>query len=719
MNNALEPEARPGSGAQNDRAPTINVDGDMVHGDKVVTQTAGGDIVGRDKITNISNYFRAASWGEVRHQRNRQAMIQNVRDIWIKGVLENSLYGAVLIQLGLEYRSEAVNQPWNLNLRRPNQSDQVVPSSSSKIGIFDEANGALLILGAPGSGKTTLLLELARDLLSRAEQDGTASVPVVFSLSSWADTRSPLADWLIAELFSRYDVPRKLGQTWVEEDMVIPLLDGLDEVQAEHRAACVAAINVFRAEHGLAPFVVCSRIGDYEALTTLLHLRDAIVLQPLTPDQISGHLARLGPKTSIVEALLVKDEGLRELAATPLMLNVILIAYEDANVQPMTSNPTVAEQRGHLFERYVQRMLERQTELRVYAPARTQPAHKSQPNQENFLTRKTLHWLTWLARSMKAHSQSVFYLEWMQLNWLPTARQQWMASIGVAVVAGLIGALLGWLVGGPIGATFVAVVVGLIGFNRHIRSVERVHWSWSRLWLHIMAWRRFVLLFGLLSALSWGLLLLPIWPAYEPSSWLALTIIAVTLLIALSAPLVVLLFVLRSALVIDEISKRNVPNEGMQRSLRLASLIAVIIGLLGGPAAVSGVALLFLWPGVIRGGLSQGLGGVWAEAEIAWAGDVPLEANSVLGSQMRALLGAILISGLIVGLICGLIYGWRAYAQHATLRILLWRHGSTPPPWKYVEFLDYAAQRVLLFKVGGGYIFIHRLLLEYFAELEN
>src|SRR5205814_6953841 len=40
-------------------------------------------------------------------------------------------------------------------------------------------------------------------------------------------------------------------------------------------------------------------------------------------------------------------------------------------------------------------------------------------------------------------------------------------------------------------------------------------------------------------------------------------------------------------------------------------------------------------------------------------------------------------------------------------------------PWKYPRFLDYASERILLRKVGGGYIFVHRLLLEYFAALES
>ena len=35
--------------------------------------------------------------------------------------------------------------------------------------------------------------------------------------------------------------------------------------------------------------------------------------------------------------------------------------------------------------------------------------------------------------------------------------------------------------------------------------------------------------------------------------------------------------------------------------------------------------------------------------------------------------------------------------------------------WDFQKFLDYCVERALLNKVGDGYIFIHRLLLEYFA----
>ena len=60
-----------------------------------------------------------------------------------------------------------------------------------------------------------------------------------------------------------------------------------------------------------------------------------------------------------------------------------------------------------------------------------------------------------------------------------------------------------------------------------------------------------------------------------------------------------------------------------------------------------------------------------------------------------------------------LAFGGLAVIQHAVLRLALWRRGDAP--LHYARFLDYAAQRILLRKVGGGYLFLHRLLLEHFA----
>jgi len=72
-----------------------------------------------------------------------------------------------------------------------------------------------------------------------------------------------------------------------------------------------------------------------------------------------------------------------------------------------------------------------------------------------------------------------------------------------------------------------------------------------------------------------------------------------------------------------------------------------------------------------------------------------------------------LLFGLMIGIIGGLRSGGTAYAQHTLLRLLLWQTKCVP--WHYAHFLDYAVAHILLQRVGGGYIFVHRLLLEYFV----
>jgi len=37
-------------------------------------------------------------------------------------------------------------------------------------------------------------------------------------------------------------------------------------------------------------------------------------------------------------------------------------------------------------------------------------------------------------------------------------------------------------------------------------------------------------------------------------------------------------------------------------------------------------------------------------------------------------------------------------------------------PWNYAKFLDFTSDRLLMKKVGGGYVFFHRMLLEHFAQ---
>src|SRR5262249_36066308 len=158
-----------------------------------------------------------------------------------------------------------------------------------------------------------------------AAQNPEQPIPVVFPLSSWAQQRRPLADWLVDALSEQYDVPRKLGQAWIAADAILPLLDGLDEVKPEGRAGCVEAINTFRADHGLLPLVVCCRVADYEVLGTRLRLPGALVVLPLTSAQVESYLTQVGQPVAAVCAALQEDPTLWKLLDTPLMLTIVTL----------------------------------------------------------------------------------------------------------------------------------------------------------------------------------------------------------------------------------------------------------------------------------------------------------------------------------------------------------------------------------------------------------
>jgi hypothetical protein len=88
-----------------------------------------------------------------------------------------------------------------------------------------------------------------------------------------------------------------------------------------------------------------------------------------------------------------------------------------------------------------------------------------------------------------------------------------------------------------------------------------------------------------------------------------------------------------------------------------------------------------------------------------------------LGGGLAGGLAAVLGIGVIAGLIAFLNFGGVASIEATALRRSLRRADAIPP--HLVRFLDYAADHVLLQRIGGGYRFIHTLLLDYFADLSQ
>jgi DNA polymerase III delta prime subunit len=449
---------------------------------------------------------------------------------------------------------------------------------------------SLLILGAPGSGKTTLLLELARDLLVRASDDWAHPIPVVFPLSTWAEMRKPLVDWLQDELNLRYDVPRRIAREWVFTDQVLPLLDGLDEVEANRRPTCVKAINVFRQSHGFLPLAMTSRTADYEAHAEPLRLHGAILLKPLTRDQVSTYLIHLGSAAEPVREAIHDEPSLWELLDSPLLLNIVIAAYAGQSNVTTTRGGTLHERRDQLFGSYVNKMLRRRTAAQRYTPE------------------KTVHWLSWLAHQTVRRSQMFFFVERLQVDWLPRRQHRAVRIcrvLGIGLLAGVVGLGIGLL-------------VRLFGLDVGPRG----------------------LVAGLVAGLAVGL------------------------------PLALVILLTKTRLRHEFADSE--PLETIFDAHKFKTFYPDALG-------------------------------------------VGLLAGMVVGVVVGAVAG--LVYGLFIGLAYALVVsrhpGVEAYLNHFVLRLWLVHNGSAP--WNYVKFLDFAAERILLRKVGGGYVFLHRMLMDYFA----
>jgi hypothetical protein len=574
--------------------------------------------------------------------RQRKVLLSKVKEYWIKGVLEKSLHTKAMIELGLEKRSDAIDRPFMGFDELPEESRQILPTGTGATEVFNQmgAGRTLLILGEPGAGKTITLLKLAQNLIAWAEENLSRLIPVVFNLSSWGSERpTPIADWLIEELFSKYKVSPALGKTWIEDQQLLLLLDGLDEVKADRRAACVAAINQFMQTHGQTEMTVCSRIADYEVLANRLQLRGAIYIRALIPEQVNQYLDAAGEQLGAVKILLQDDPVLQEFAKSPLTLSVMTLAYQGMQVEELPRAGSLAERRYHLFDAYIERMFQRQ--------GYRQQCPKIQ----------VTNWLIGLAQQMAHSSQTIFFIEKIQPIGLPTLGQERLYRGGTCLMGLLVGLLIGSLMGGLIQQPAGLIIGGLIGglgvglpcdrSMTAIKTVETLKWSWQE----AMKFSLTGLLSGLPLALVVGVALSQ--PKLIAPYWL------------ISGSILGLLGGLRG----PEIETKTSPNQGIWNSARNACTLGLIGATLG---ALIGHFFNPNWLGL----------------------------------------------GLLFGLLFGLVFGGgKACLQHFTLRLILWINGFIP--WNYAHFLDYATERIFLQKVGGGYVFIHRILLEHFAQREK
>ncbi|MEI3650455.1 MAG: NACHT domain-containing protein [Dolichospermum lemmermannii FEM_B0920] len=696
------PEAEEPKQVSNNDLRNAQFGGGLINAETVNAQRIGGDIwnffLGQ-QLTPIGNPARP---------KNQRKLLASVKEE-VTARLRQSLHNAVLINLGKEAHPQQVKRPWDAEIKIGLKPPEPFPDTTSIFEVFnsEEIAGKLLILGAPGAGKTTSLLELAQALIAKAEEQPDYPIPVLFNLSFWKDNKQNLHNWLVSELKSKYGVQKDIAEDWVNTHQILPMLDGLDELESNRQELCVQAINqVLQSEIRPQYLVVCSRNEEYTKYETCLLLNGAIYLKSLTENQIHQYLTDV--KQEKLWHFISNEPHLFELTKIPLFLSIFILAYQEIfrnsweNMTEKRWHNISAEKWGqitsansftlqNLLDTYVQQMFTRELLNTPYTK------HK-QPS-----ARQTRRWLIWLAKQLERESQTEFLLESIQPAWLQSNVQKKMYQViftlSAVLISGTIGGLAGSLIfGGNNGLSiglFCAFIFALnIIFSTSASRVSRANPSknWTK---------RDIIFNWILKRLEINIFYIddPINPVEEFQlswerikqavitnlprvfvSWIFLTLFSRFQLIdgLMICGFLILVWSLQiGAGLFDkpDIERRRTFNQSIQQSIITACGLVLLM--------CCGVVVVF-W-----------INKIWKTSIIT------------TGGLVYCLILAVAIWQGAGGLFC---------LQHFTLRYIL--HRNRYIPWNYARFLDYCTELGFLQRVGGRYRFIHKLLQDHFAQME-
>ena len=369
--------------------------------------------------------------------------------------LAASLHHARFLDLGVAHDPMAVRPPWGYY-------DPEAHRPYADIGdAFADAQRRLLILGDPGAGKTTTLLHLAQRLIREAETRPDAPLPIIVNLSGFRfgmpyphqagkhppdgqgrrgrqpEPRHDIEAWLLAEMCRFPGLDAATARRWLDRCEVALLFDGLDEFDDERRGALASAFNTdFLARHPNLPVAICCRTGDYQSLATRaeqrLHLASAVRLLPLSDQQIEDYLTAAQAKPLLTA--IRDDASLGEMARTPLMLSMLVLAHAGTPPPARDVAASFADTRHRLFQAYVARMQQRQARRDAGVPYDTVASNDVPATLYRYQPAAVDRWLEWLALTLSLRMQTAFRPQALFQLLRPSA---WAATGGVTFQAAM------------------------------------------------------------------------------------------------------------------------------------------------------------------------------------------------------------------------------------------------------------------------------------------
>lgn len=379
----------------------------------------------------------------------RGDLLKAVREQWLEEARVRALRrpSPLRVTWSAVPRPELVHSP----IGGDDSPSQVVMSGdlSEVAGVFRGLrHRQLVILGEPGAGKTAtailMMLELIEDVSTR-QGDDAEPIPILISPSGWDPVARTFPEWLsghVLEMYPWLDTRDHQGVRMVDQLLrgrhLLPIVDGLDEMLPELRAAAIDALD--RGVPADQPLILTSRTSEYESAIEKsgapLVGSTVIELKPPTVEDIEAFLAngRFGHlwRPVLKNMRLNPDGPIASTMSTPLLVTLAQFQYSrrDADPSELTRLATSEEVHNHVLGTFVPRAYSDEV-----LGGDNSKARKRYPSE------RAAAWLTFLATSSATHDSE-------DIQWWHIADA--VPPIAIVAAAGVFG-------GGALGVVTTAI----------------------------------------------------------------------------------------------------------------------------------------------------------------------------------------------------------------------------------------------------------------------
>jgi hypothetical protein len=372
------------------------------------------------------------------------------------------------------------------------EPSELAGSGNQRADVLDRVpTGRLVVLGKPGSGKTVLMVRLVLDLLQRRSKGD--AVPVLVSAASWNPMAQDFYSWLTRQLliahpalatpYSSSDGGISRVEALLQARLIMPILDGFDELPNGVRRRVIAEINgQLRPGERL---VMTSRTAEYRAATRptigpeITLAAAAVELCPLEVQDVIIYLRQSagGPRSASrwdpVFTKLARSRDLAQVLSNPLMVGLARVIYNPRPDEHTDCLPDPAELctvcskesiEGHLLDAFI--------------PAVYRPAGGRGPARREWNVQRADRWLTFLADHLERVTHEPEFSWWdlyiasPAMTYLASGL---MAGLAVGIPVTLIPLLL--VITSFIRVRMAATPGYSAGFSSQLGSVFDLYWG--------------------------------------------------------------------------------------------------------------------------------------------------------------------------------------------------------------------------------------------------